>query len=77
MRALKFFYYTLGDKMWGDYGFYDSFNLSTLWFANSYISIDQGPIICMIENYRSGFLWDLFMANQDLQNGLNKLGFTF
>jgi hypothetical protein len=77
MRALKFFYFTLGDKMWGEYGFYDAFNLSSLWFANSYISIDQGPIICMIENYRSGFLWGLLMANQDLQNGLNKLGFTF
>lgn len=77
MRALKFFYYTLGDKMWGEYGFYDAFNLSSLWIANSYISIDQGPIICMIENYRSAFLWGLFMANQDVQNGLNKLGFTF
>ncbi len=77
IRALKFFYYTMGDKLWDEYGFYDAFNLSSLWFANSYISIDQGPIICMIENYRSGFLWNLFMANQDLQNGLNKLGFTF
>ena len=77
MKALKFFYYTMGDKLWGEYGFYDAFNLSSLWFANSYISIDQGPVICMIENYRSGFLWNLFMANQDVQNGLNKLGFTF
>jgi hypothetical protein len=77
MRALKFFYYTLGDRLWGDYGFYDAFNLTSVWFADSYISIDQGPIICMIENYRTGFLWDLFMSSQDIQNGLNKLGFSY
>jgi hypothetical protein len=77
MRALKFFYYTLGDKLWGDYGFYDAFSLSDLWFANSYLSIDQGPVVCMIENYRSGFLWNLFMTNPDVQNGLNKLEISY
>lgn len=77
MRALRFFYFTLGDKLWGDYGFYDAFNLTTLWFAGSYLAIDQGPIICMIENYRTGLLWDLFMNNTDVQNGLIKLGFTY
>jgi len=77
MRALKFFYYTLGDKLWGDYGFYDAFNLSSLWFAGSYISIDQGPIVCMVENYRTGFLWNLFMVNTDVRNGLDKLGFNY
>jgi hypothetical protein len=75
MKALKFFYYTLGDKMWGEYGFYDAFNLSSLWFADSYIAIDQGPVICMIENYRSGLLWDLFMKCTEVRNGLIKLGF--
>ena len=75
MKALKFFYYILGDKIWGEYGFYDAFNLSSLWFADSYIAIDQGPVICMIENYRSGLLWDLFMECTDVQNGLTKLGF--
>ena len=77
MRALKFFYYTLGDKLWGYYGFYDAFSLTSLWFAKSYLAIDQGPIICMIENYRTGFLWDLFMSNADVKNGLDKLGFTY
>lgn len=77
IAALKFFYYILGDKIWGEYGFYDSFNLSTLWFADSYLAIDQGPVICMIENYRSGFLWDLFMSSAEVQNGLNKLGFIY
>lgn len=77
LGALKFFYYTLGDKLWGPYGFYDAFNLSTRWFADSYLAIDQGPIICMIENYRTGLLWNLFMSNADVKQGLNKLGFTY
>lgn len=77
MRAIEFFYYILGDKLWGEYGFYDAFNLTSLWFAGSYIAIDQGPIVCMIENYRTGFLWDLFMSSTDVQNGLTNLGFTF
>ena len=77
MEALHFFYYTIGDKIWGDYGFKDSFNLTTLWFADSYLAIDQGPIICMIENYRTGLLWDTFMSNKEVQNGLETLGFTY
>jgi hypothetical protein len=76
-KALKFFYYILGDKLWGNYGFYDAVNLNEGWFANSYLAIDQGPIICMIENYRTQLLWNLFMSDPDVQNGLNKLGFTF
>jgi hypothetical protein len=77
MRAIRYFYYVLGDRLWGEYGFYDSFNLTSLWFADSYIAIDQGPIICMIENFRSGFLWDLFMSAEEVRNGLTRLGFTF
>ena len=66
-KALEFFYYTLGDKLWGDYGFYDAFNLSSGWFAGSYLAIDQGPIVVMIENYRTGLLWQLFMSSPELQ----------
>jgi len=77
LRALRFFYYVLGDKIWGEYGFNDAFSLTSLWFANSYIAIDQGPIVCMIENHRSGLLWDLFMGAPDVQEGLNKLEFLF
>jgi hypothetical protein len=77
LKATKFFYYVLGDKIWGEYGFNDAFNLTSLWFADSYIAIDQGPIVCMIENHRTGLLWDLFMANEDVQLGLNKLDFTY
>jgi hypothetical protein len=76
MKALKFFYYTLGDRLWGEYGFYDSFNLTQAWFANTYLAIDQGPIIVMIENHRTGLLWDLFMSAPEVQEGFTKLEFT-
>jgi hypothetical protein len=77
MKALKFFYYTIGDRIWGQYGFYDAFNLTSGWFTNSYLAIDQGPVICMIENYRTGLLWDLFMSAPEVRAGLDKLGFTY
>jgi Uncharacterized protein conserved in bacteria len=77
MQALHFFYYTIGDKMWGDYGFKDAFNLNSHWFADSYLAIDEGPIVAMIENYRTGLLWKLFMQNQNVQAGLTKLGFSY
>ena len=70
-----FFYYKLGDKTWGNYGFYDAFNLNTNWFATSYLAIDQGPIIDMIENYRSGLLWNLFMSSPEVKTGMKNLGF--
>jgi hypothetical protein len=77
MDALKFFYYSLGDRTWGDYGFYDAFNITEGWYADSYLAIDQGPIIVMIENYRTGLLWDLFMSCPEVQDGLTKLGFSY
>lgn len=76
MKALKFFYYKLGDKTWGQYGFYDAFNLTDVWFADSYLAIDQGPIIVMTENYRSGLLWNLFMSCPEVKTGMKGLGFT-
>lgn len=76
MEALKFFYYVLGDRLWGEYGFYDAFNLTEAWTADSYLAIDQGPIIIMIENYRSGLLWSLFMSAPEVKAGLDKLGFS-
>lgn len=76
MEALKFFYYKLGDKIWKEYGFVDAFNMNIPWFANSFLAIDQGPIIVMIENHRSGLIWDLFMSCDEVKTGMNKLGFT-
>ncbi|MEZ4975638.1 MAG: glucoamylase family protein [Flavobacteriaceae bacterium] len=77
MEAIRFFYYKIGDRLWGDYGFMDAFNPTEEWYATSFLAIDQGPQIVMIENYRTGLLWNLFMQNQDVQNGLDALGFNY
>ena len=76
IKAIKFFYYVLGDKLWGQYGFRDAFSLRETWFADSYLAIDQGPIIVMIENYRSGLLWNLFTSCPELKTGMSLLGFS-
>lgn len=75
MQALHTFYYKLGDRLWKEYGFADAFNPSTGWVADSFLAIDQGPIIVMIENYRSGLIWNLFMNAPEIKQGLLKLGF--
>jgi hypothetical protein len=77
LQALNFFYYKLGDKIWKQYGFVDAFSLDQIWFADSFLAIDQGPQIGMIENYRTGLLWKLFMSCPEVQAGLTKLGFTY
>lgn len=76
MEALRYFYYQLGDKIWGPYGFADGFSIEHNWYAKTHLAIDEGPIVTMIENYRSGLIWKLFMNIPDIQNGLKKLGFT-
>jgi hypothetical protein len=75
MNAIRFFYYKLGDKIWSQYGFVDAFNLSNVWFDTDCLAIDQGPEIIMIENYRSGLLWNLFMSCPEVQRGMTNLGF--
>ncbi|MBC7949981.1 MAG: beta-glucosidase [Chitinophagaceae bacterium] len=75
MKALRHFYYDHGDKIWSEYGFVDAFNETKNWTAESHLAIDQGPIIVMIENYRTGLLWKLFMSCPEIQRGLKKLGF--
>lgn len=77
MQALNHFYYDLGDSIWGDYGFYDAFSEQSDWYPKRYLAIDQLTIAPMIENYRSGLLWKLFMGAPEIQEGLKKLGFTY
>ncbi len=77
MAALKHFYFDLGDKIWGKYGFYDAFSEQHNWSPKRYLAIDQLTITPMIENYRSNFIWDLFMSCPEIQTGLDKLGFTY
>lgn len=65
-----------GERVWGPYGFIDAFNESRDWFADTYLAIDQGPIVVMMENHRSGLLWKLFMGIPEVRQGLRRLGFT-
>lgn len=74
MRALKYFY-SKGNWIWGKYGFYDAFSEQDNWTVPRYLAIDQCTIAPMIENYRSGLLWKLFMSCPEVQKGLKKLGF--
>lgn len=74
MRALRHFL-KAGDKLWGRFGFIDAFNEGRDWYADTFLAIDQGPIIAMIENHRTGLLWNLFMSIPEIQAGLKKLGF--
>lgn len=67
--------YSMGDKMWGKYGFYDAYSKTDDWYPQRYLAIDQGPIAVMIENYRTQLLWKLFMSHPDVQSGLKKLNF--
>lgn len=83
IAALKYFYRTYGSNLWGDFGFKDAFNLTYsrkgvlgTWFSDGYLAIDQGPIIVMIENYRSQLLWNKFMAIPEIQSALTAIGFV-
>ena len=74
MKALKYFY-SKGYTIWGKYGFFDAFSEQDNWTVPRYLAIDQCTIAPMIENYRTGLLWDLFMSCPEVQNGLKVLGF--
>lgn len=75
MAAMKHWYNNMKDKLWGPYGFYDAFSETANWYTPRYLAIDQGPIVVMMENYRTGLLWNLFMSSPEIKDGLNKLGF--
>ncbi|AYA65552.1 glucoamylase family protein [Alteromonas sp. RKMC-009] len=81
MKVLKNLYRNHGRHMFGRMGFFDGINLSVsdnpeTQVRNTYLAIDQGPIVGMIENYRTALLWNTFMKDKDVQRGLKKLGFT-
>ena len=76
IATLKHFYHTYGKRLWGEFGFRDAFNLDRDWVADSYLAINQGPIICMIENYRTGLCWRMFMANPEIEPMLKRIGWT-
>jgi hypothetical protein len=73
MAAFKHFYRDLGDRLWGIYGPRDAFNLDQDWWSNIYMGLNQAPITVMVENYRTGLIWKLFMSNPEIQTMLQKL----
>ncbi len=74
IAALKHFYHTYGPRLWGEFGLRDAFNVDQDWFADSYLAIDQGPIVCMIENYRTQLCWRMFMQNSEITPALEAMG---
>jgi len=76
MQALRHFLEYHGDKAWGRFGFVDAFNERLDWYADTFLAIDQGPIVVMMENHRSGLLWKLFMRVPEVREGLRRLGFA-
>jgi hypothetical protein len=75
MQAMRHWYRDMPDKLLGPYGFYDAFSETANWFPKRYLAIDQGPIVVMMENHRTGLLWKLFMSCPEIKEGLKKLGF--
>lgn len=63
------------DKLFGKYGFYDAMSVEKDFYPERYLAINQGPIVIMIENYRTNLLWNLFMSAPEIKKGLKKLGF--
>jgi hypothetical protein len=76
LAALRHMYDAYRTRIWGPYGFKDAFNPSAQWFATDYLGIDQGPIVLMIENSRTGRIWDVFMRHPAVQRGLARAGFV-
>jgi hypothetical protein len=76
MAALKHLYYELGAKIWGVYGFRDAYNPTVHYISSIFMGLNQAPITVMIENYRTGLLWRLFMSNPEVPAMLDKVGFS-
>ncbi len=77
LRTLRYMYDHYKSLLWGVYGFKDAFNLSAEpdWVDEDYIGIDQGPIVIMIENYRTDLIWKLFMQNEEIISAMDSVGF--
>jgi len=63
------------DAMWGPYGFSDAMNVGKQWFSDKVLAIDQGPLLLMIENYRTGLIWKFMARSASVQKAFEKIGF--
>jgi hypothetical protein len=77
LNTIKNINHKMGSKIWGKYGFYDAFNETADWVATDFVGLDQGPMILMIENFRTGLVWNYVMKDTIIQNGLEKLNFEY
>lgn len=75
MTAMRNWYTNKKAQLFGQYGFYDAFSDTEQWYPQRYLAIDQGPIVVMMENQRSAFIWKLFMSAPEIQTALRKLEF--
>jgi exo beta-1,2-glucooligosaccharide sophorohydrolase (non-reducing end) len=75
MAAFKHFYRDLGPTLWDVYGPRDAYNAGANWYSPIYMGLNQAPITVMVENYRTGLIWKLFMSNPEIQPMLKKIGF--
>ncbi|HMT53153.1 MAG TPA: glucoamylase family protein [Saprospiraceae bacterium] len=76
IAALRHFYFVEGESLFGPNGFYDAFNGDQNWVADSYLAIDQGPILVMLQNHRTELLWNMFMKNPEIKPALDAIGFV-
>ncbi|MBK6667766.1 MAG: T9SS type A sorting domain-containing protein [Saprospiraceae bacterium] len=76
IAALRHFYLVEGESLFGPNGFYDAFNGDQNWVADSYLAIDQGPILVMLQNHRTELLWNMFMKNPEIKPALDAIGFV-
>lgn len=77
LKSIKNINTKYGDKIWGKYGYYDAFNPTAKWVSNDFFGIDQGPMLLMIENFRTGLIWNNVMKDPVIQQGLEKLNFQY
>lgn len=76
MTVLRHFLREHGKRLWRELGFVDALCPAQDWYADTFLAIDQGPIVVMIENHRTQLLWNLFMRVPEVQSGLERLGFS-
>ena len=77
LAATRHMFDNFNVNIWGQYGFVDAFNPSQNWFAPGFIAIDEGTIVPMIENYRTGLCWKMFMSNAEIRPALVAAGWSF
>ena len=75
MRVLRTLRGPYAKRAWTKYGFVDAFNPLGQWTDKDALGIDQGIVMAMAENHRTGFVWEYFMKNEEARRGMERVGF--